>query len=131
MRREFELPEGDREHMDARGLPWETICIEQARWLLIHDFAISPGYDHEKAVAALRIEPNYSDTQIDMVYFFPPLARKDGVTVNNLSSVQIDGKQFQQWSRHRTTANPWRPGLDDVASHLELVKNWLEREFRK
>jgi hypothetical protein len=43
----------------------------------------------------------------------------------------LDGKQFQQWSRHRTGANPWRPGLDNVCTHLLLVNSWLEKELRK
>jgi hypothetical protein len=131
MRHEFDLPEGDREHLDARGLPWETLRVGEARWLLIYDYPIPPGYDQAKAVAALRIEPNYPDTQIDMVYFSPPLSRKDGKVPNNLSSEQIDGKSFQRWSRHRTGVNPWRAGLDDVANHLVLVNQWLEREFCK
>jgi hypothetical protein len=39
-------------------------------------------------------------------------------------------KRYQQWSRHRTAQNPWRPGLDNVCTHLLQVNNWLEREFK-
>ena len=78
---------------------------------------------------ALLISPNYSDSQIDMVYFKPGLARRDGKGINNLSQMTIAGQTWQQWSRHRTQQNPWRSGIDDIASHLGLVDEWLRREF--
>lgn len=129
MRREFDLPEADRDHLDARGTPWETIVEQGVHWLLLHEFEIPPGYNHGRAIAALRIEDGYPSTQIDMVYFEPQLARSDGRTINNLSHQRIDGRQFQRWSRHRTKANAWREGIDDVSAHLLLVRQWLKREF--
>ena len=129
MRREFDLPESDRDHLDSRGTPWETIVEQGVHWLLLHDFEIPPGYNHSKVVAALRIGDDYPATQIDMVYFEPHIARSDGQKINNLSSKQIDGRPFQQWSRHRTKANAWREGIDDVSAHLILVRHWLKREF--
>lgn len=129
MRREFDLPEADRNHLDARETPWETIVERGVHWLLIHDFEIPPGYNQRRVTAALRIDGGYPSTQIDMVYFEPHLARSDGQKVNNLSNQQIDDRQFQGWSRHRTKANPWREGVDDVSTHLVLVRHWLKREF--
>ena len=40
MRREFDLPEGDREHLDARGRPWHTLGKTGQRWLVIEGFAV-------------------------------------------------------------------------------------------
>jgi hypothetical protein len=131
MRRQFSLPEGDREFLDARGLPWETIIDAGGRWLLIHDFAVNGGYNIATVLLALMIAPGYPDAQIDMAYFFPELARKDGRAINALASQQLDGKVFQRWSRHRTAQNPWRPGEDDVATHLALVDGWLEKELAR
>lgn len=66
-----------------------------------------------------------------MAYFSPGLARKDNQPIGATESTQaLDGKSFQRWSRHRTNEAPWRPGDDDVATHLVLVANWLEREFK-
>ena len=48
---------------------------------------------------------------------------------HQLSAHALDGKQYQQWSRHRTAANPWRPGLDNVGTHLIQVDSWLQREL--
>jgi hypothetical protein len=75
--------------------------------------------------------PKYPDEQIDMVYFDPPLALQSGRGINNLSLLTIDKAQYQQWSRHRTSANPWRPGLDNVCTHLLQVRTWLQREVQK
>jgi hypothetical protein len=66
-----------------------------------------------------------------MVYFLPTLALVSGKLIGQLSMQPFDGKQYQQWSRHRTAANPWRAGLDNVCTHLLQVDSWLERELRK
>jgi hypothetical protein len=63
------------------------------------------------------------------VYFCPHLARADGGQIRALTTRRFDDKDWQQWSRHRTAANPWRPGLDDLAGHFMLVDNWLLREL--
>ena len=52
LRRGFDLPEEDREHLDARGLPWETVSEKDNQWLLIHDFPIPEGYSHRSVTAA-------------------------------------------------------------------------------
>jgi hypothetical protein len=80
--------------------------------------------------AAIRIETGYPMAPLDMVFFHPALARVDGTQIKATQVVQtIDGKQYQRWSRHRTKANPWKPGEDSLATHLVLVEDWLEREF--
>ncbi len=131
MRRQFLLPEADVEHLNARGMTWETIIEGRWRWLLLYDFPIPHGYNVNSATVAVSISAGYPDAQLDMVYFYPPLNRQDGRGIGALSSQTIDRKSFQRWSRHRTGANPWRPGVDDLSTHLTLVEHWLEREFRK
>lgn len=130
MRREFRLPEADEAYLNARELPWETIVEGGSRWLIIHDYPIPTGYNHATAWVALLIPPGYPDVQIDMVYFSPHLVLASGRTINALSPHSLDGKVWQRWSRHRTLANPWRPGIDDVSTHLVLIDDWLARERR-
>ena len=131
MRREFHLPEEDVEYLDARGLPWETIIFQGKQWLLIHEFPLCDGYTTPKTSVALFITPNYPVAQIDMCYFYPAALRADRrVIPATQATAVIDGKQWQRWSRHRTAQNPWRPGVDNVATHLALVEDWLERENR-
>jgi hypothetical protein len=131
-RRDFKLPIGDAEYLESLNLVWETIKPQNnAQWLLIHDWKLPPGYNTEAVIVALAIDANYADTQIDTVYFYPSLKRNDGKTINNVAELDLDGKKFQFWSRHRTAQNPWRAGVDDIASHLALVTEWLKREFNK
>jgi hypothetical protein len=130
MRREFRLPEADEAYLNGQRLPWETIVEGGSRWLLIHEYPIAAGYNHATASVAPLIPPGYADTQIDMVYVYPPLAIASGRGINALSTQTLDGKVWQRWSRHRTPANPWRPGIDDVSTHLMLVDDWLGREQR-
>jgi hypothetical protein len=132
MRREFDLPEGDREYLDARGRSWEAVVGKDGkRWLLIEGYDVPPGYKCRETLAALLIESTYPDTQIDMVYFFPPLVLESGRIIGSLSTQEIDGRTFQRWSRHRTAANPWRAEVDCVATHLLQVDEWLRLEVTK
>ena len=126
MRREFALGPEDIRALDAFGCPWETIICGSVRWLLIHGYAIIAGYDVEQAEVAIRLD-SYPAGMIDMVYFNPPLARADGKVINNLSALTVDGKSFQQWSRHYG----WRQGIDSLCTHLRRVRGWLKHELKK
>lgn len=131
MRRHFDLSEEDVEHLDARGLPWETVNEAGQLLLLIHDFPIPNGYNHELATIALMIPSQYPIDQLDMVWFYPELKRNDNVPIGALCPQTIDGQSYQRWSRHRTAEAPWRPEVDSIATHLSLVEEWLKREFQK
>jgi hypothetical protein len=131
MRKTFQLGEEDEECLAALGRSWEAIVENNAKWLIFPDHPIPEGYNHRTATAAIRIPPSYPDDQIDMVYFHPALALASGKAIAQLSMCALDSKQYQQWSRHRTQANPWRPGLDNVCTHLLQVNSWLERELGK
>jgi hypothetical protein len=128
LRRQFRLPEANEAYLDGLGLPWETVK-DGNNWLIIHKWKVPAGYNYDTVTLALLIPPNYSDTQIDMVYFKEHLGRKDGRAIGALATQTICGTAWQRWSRHRTDQNPWRKGVDDVASHLSLVDEWLRREF--
>lgn len=128
MRKQFVLPESDTEFLDSLGLQWETI---NGNWLILHQFPVPEGYNVSVVSVALMIPPGYPIAQIDMAYFSPHLARVSGRGIGALSFQNIDGKIYQRWSRHRTGENPWRPGVDDISTHLSLVRNWFERELSK
>lgn len=130
MRRQFRLSEEDEMCLDALGLPWETIIDQQVQWVLVQNYPIPDGYNRNTATAAVRIPPNYPTEQIDMVYFEPQLSLASGRAINALTPHTLDGRQFQQWSRHRTGQNPWRPGEDNICTHLLQADTWLKREVR-
>lgn len=131
MRREFTLIEDDADCLSAGGFTWEALVEGGSKWLIIRGYPIVAGYNVPAADTALRIPPSYPDDQIDMVYFHPGLALISGRAIVALTPHALEGKQYQQWSRHRTSANPWRPGLDNVGTHLLQVNSWLERELRR
>jgi hypothetical protein len=130
-RRGFDLLEEDEEFLNSLGLVWETIVENNQNWILIHGYSVVPGYNTTTASIAFRLDSGYPTAQIDMVYFDPPLSRADAQPINNLSNVVIDGRNHQQWSRHRTPANPWRDGIDNLSTHYPLVDAWLLKEFEK
>ena len=131
LRRQFDLPPEDDEFLNHYGLPWETV-VDGSPWVLIHDFPTHAGYNHPRVTAAIRIETGYPNAELHMVYFFPALARTDGKPIGATQSVQqLDGKSFQRWSRHRTPQNPWKLGRDTLGTHVILIEDWLEREFKK
>lgn len=131
MRRDFQLLQADIEFLDAEGYDWDTVRDNNVSWLIVKNFVIPDGYNRSSVAMALRIEPTYPDTQIDMMYFNPAIQRNDGKAIGQLCNQTIVGEVWQRWSRHRTGQNPWRPGYDNVSTHIILVRFLLEREFKK
>jgi hypothetical protein len=90
------------------------------------------GYTSARCSVAIRIEQGYPYTALDMMYVFPALQRTDGRPIIQTQCVQpIDGKSFQRWSRHRQPDDPWKPGQDDVETHVYLIEDWFTREFTR
>jgi hypothetical protein len=131
VRQDFQLPQDDRDWLEQLGTPFECVKENGVLRVVLHARPVPPGYQTTEVMTNVRIESGYPDTQIDMVYFYPPLRRLDGRPIGGVSDDTFDGKVWQRWSRHRTPANPWRPGIDSLATHFELVEEWLRREFRK
>jgi len=129
MRRQFKISEEDEECLVARSLSWESVIENNTKWLILLQYPIPEGYNQRQATAALRISPSYPDDQIDMVYFYPALSLLNSKKINALSPFVIDGNEYQQWSRHRRPGE-WRPGVDNICTHLLLVDNWLKNELR-
>lgn len=131
LRRQFDLLAEDEKFLEEYGHPWETL-VDGSQWVLIHEFKTHEGYDRSRVTAAVRMETGYPVTALDMAYFFPALARRDGRPVDQTEATQvIDGDEYQRWSRHRTEQNPWKPGVDDLGTHVLLIEDWLQREFEK
>lgn len=129
--RAFELPKTDQRYLDSLEREWESIVEVNTQWLIIHGWELPEGYNYKQVDLALLVPPLYPDSQIDMVYVKPHLARSDGRSIPALAHQLIQGVLWQRWSRHRTTQNPWRIGVDDIAGHLALVDDWFRREFER
>lgn len=130
MRRDFALPMADQGFLEGRGKPWEAVAVNRERWVLLEEFTLPSGFNVPSASVALLLPSAYPDVQIDMAYFHPFLARSDRKAINALTPRMIDGRQWQQWSRHRKPED-WRPGIDNIETHLWYVTAWLEQELRR
>ena len=130
-RREFDLPEDDLCWLANAPHKFELVAEAGVLRVVLYGFPVPPGYKHRAVDINVRIESGYPDTQIDMVYVHPELHRLDGVPIVATCTETFDGKQWQRWSRHRTPANPWRPGVDNLATHFALVNYWFLRELQK
>lgn len=126
-RREFSLPAEDVEYLDATGFEWEAIVANGVQWLLILEFVLPEGYAVDRATLGIRIVPGYPAAALDMVYLEPTLTRSDGKAIPAVSSTTIDGRSFQQWSRHYTAARPWRSNVDDISTHVHAAEEWLRK----
>ncbi len=128
-RKDFSLPQEDVDFLNGLGLHWETVRAG-GLWLIIYGYPIPEGYNVTVAEVALMIAPNYPASEIDMVYFYPQLQKKSGKGINAITPQPIDGRIFQRWSRHRKRGE-WRPGIDDISTHLALVENWILKDLNR
>lgn len=130
-RRDFQLPVHDLAFLEQLQLDWSTVVESGVMRLVIFEFPVPVGYNRPQVDLYLRIEPTYPDTQLDMVYVFPPLALTSGKAIGALSHDSFDGRTWQRWSRHRTRTSVWRPGVDNLESHMALVADWFAKEVNR
>lgn len=130
LERAFDLPAEDVEHLDARGLRWETVREGRSQWLLLCGFPVPHGYNVTSATLGLMIPSSYPSAPLDMFWLRPFLTLASGRSLAQTQSrAAIRGMSFQRWSRHRSAENPWRPSIDNVATHLGIVEECLAREI--
>lgn len=123
MRRDFLLPEEDLEFLETSGLSWEAVQDGQNQWCILRDRPFPEGLNNACGSIAIRIQANYLKTGLDMAYFLPSLARRDGKPILAIEANEtICGAQWQRWSRHY----PWREGVDSLASHILQIEKWLQ-----
>ncbi len=130
-RREFKLLKGDEAFLNSLGLRWEAVDDNGVQAVIIYGSRLPAGYNVATADVHVRFSSGYPDTQLDMAYFAPALARTNGHGINNLSTTTFDRRDWQQWSRHRTNASAWRSDIDDLSTHMALIEDWLAAELRK
>ncbi|MBT3024138.1 MAG: multiubiquitin domain-containing protein [Candidatus Thiodiazotropha sp. (ex Lucina aurantia)] len=127
-RRDFQLPADDQDFLKNLGLSWATVKEGGVMRLIIFSFPVPTGYNNNQVDLYLRIEATYPDTELDMVYVYPPLTLTNGKAIGALSQEAFDGRNWQRWSRHRTQSSKWRPGIDNIESHMALVSDWFAKE---
>jgi len=131
VKNQFALPDEDILFSNSFENEVDLIQEGNTKWLILRNYKIPDGYNVEVADLAILIPPHYPTTGLDMMYFNPPLARKDGAAIGALSYQIIEGKRYQRWSRHRTPANKWDANIHNVESHVDLMVRCLTAEFTK
>lgn len=124
-RREFNLLPSDELYLNDMGYRWETCLSESTNWLVIHDYDLPAGYNHQKVKLALLITSGYPMSMLDMFYVYPLLQLANGTEIpaTQIRGV-VDGVTFQGWSRHR----PWNPATDTIVSQLAMADGCLLKE---
>lgn len=134
LRRQFHLPEDDVEMLDASGFPWETVVVldggSQVLWLLVQEVPVPHGLEARDAsqqspstiTIGIRVT-GYPGASLDMAYIHPPLARTSRAAINGLSDLSLDGRTFQQWSRHYA----FDTATHSLFGHLRTALSWLEK----
>lgn len=105
---------------------WEPVKERDKSGLIIRNYNLPPGYSPEAVDLMLLIPAEYPTSKLDMFYFFPEVSRTDGLPIGTLSSETHFGVAWQRWSRHYA----WRPGEDNIATHITFVRNALRNELR-
>lgn len=131
MRRQFSLPAEDMAWLEGCGLPYELVSEGGVLRVVLHNHPVPAGYNVSEVSVNVRIDAGYPDAQIDMAYFHPDLTLTSGRPIGAVSADAFDSRVWQRWSRHRTPTNPWRPGVDGLATHFALVEQWLNKEASK
>lgn len=127
-RRDFDLLEVDKLHLERLGLRWETVEHLQRRWLLFQEYPLPSGYTVNHTLLALEIPPSYPRAQIYGFYAFPPLALASGREIDRTQMRgTIDEREFHGWSRNRGSL-AWNPETDNISTQVMLVEAALARE---
>ena len=121
------LPEIDLEHLGDTGGPYEVVSEANMTCVVLKDFPLPVGYDHDRTDLLIRLNPGYPDVPPDMWWLAPGIRLADGRTVQATESIEQHlGRSWQRWSRH-LNAGQWRSGIDGLKNYLALIRKELER----
>ena len=121
------LPELDATYLNERDIAHEIILESGMICVILHQWPLPKGLDHDAADLLVRLNPGYPDVQPDMWWFSPAVRRTDGQELPNTNVVESYlGRTWQRWSRHFSSGQ-WRSGIDGLESYLALIRQDLER----
>lgn len=132
--RQFRLLPEDESYLDKISPDWMAIIDNGRQWVILPNFKVPTGYSLAATDLALDIPPTYPMTQIDMFYLYPEIALSSGQPIPATDYREnIQGKPHQRWSRHRKQqpSSMWRPGIDNIITHLALVEAALLKETER
>lgn len=122
------LTADDRAFLDGRGYNWSTSQDGDAWVLIIKGYQLPAGLVPPVVDLMIRIPTHYPVSALDMMNMLPPVGRRDGRFLPNLSLFPFHGAQWQQWSRHRLDSNPWNAEVDCLATHFAVIEDALAKD---
>ena len=122
------LTADDRAFLDDRGFNWSTVQDGTSWVLIVKDYQLPTGLVPQMANLMVRIPIHYPVSGLDMMNFCPPVGRRDGRPLPNLSLFPFQDMQWQQWSRHRIDTAPWNPEVDCLATHFAMIEDALAHD---
>ncbi len=134
MKRDFYLPEKDRDYLDNLGLKYETLKSNGRQFVIIYDYFVNQDYykiekGGDNVDVLLLIPSGYPNSQIDMASFYPHLQRVDKKPIPNIHHFyNVKHRKWQTWSRHRSGLAVWDPEIDFIGTHMEYVESFLQKE---
>ncbi len=132
LRRDFCLLDKDKTYLQKRNLVWETVAEGRRRWLILRSCTTPNGYNADVVDIAMDVPDTYPAAAMDMFYCFPSLTLGNGIKPDKTNSLlDIEGKKYQQWSRHLNGATRWNPQTDSVISHIAFIEDSLCNEVEK
>lgn len=132
LRRDFDLPEEDVQFLNSLGLKWEAIQEGSVRAIILYGFLMPQPFQPTEVNLKIKIPNDYtSGAALDMFFTDSHIARSDGASIKALTeSAVFDGKKWWQWSRHYPKGTKWRPGTDNLGTHISFVQHVLDEEGR-
>ena len=124
----MELPPEDIDYLNSQYHDKWYKQQESGKFgVVIEEYCLPDGYEPYHARLMLLIPSGYPASGIDMFYFDPGVCRQDGVSINALGPEEHFGRHWQRWSRHYQ----WRPGIDNLSTHITFIGNQLNSELPK
>jgi hypothetical protein len=118
------LPEGDRQALDALGVPYEVTTEDGFIVVTIEQFPVPPGLQPSATALLVRLPPGFPDAAPDMFWADPPVRAVGGAAIPGTEATQAFGtRTWQRWSRH--IQGQWRPGIDNLATYLAYIRRCL------
>jgi hypothetical protein len=119
------LPTVDTDWLDKRGFRWEAALDGGMINVIIRDYTLPPGYDHDRSDLLVRLPGSWPDGTPDMFWLLPHVRiHASGAWPDRAAKfVSIAGQTWQRWSRH--IQGGWRSGEDRLSNFLAIVDRAL------
>jgi hypothetical protein len=122
------LPAEDVEALAARNLNAQAKMVGNEIFLVIENYPVPAGYDHEATNLLLRLPRQWPDGSPDMFWTEPHLKLATNGSWPNASGnlMSLDGCVWQRWSRHYK--DRWKPGVDRLVNLLAIVSREMKKD---